>query len=251
MFATHFFAFMDWKPEYFKYALPADGNPILARMARLAKELHVVLPVNFFERANNAYYNTIMMLDHEGRELGFYRKAHIPMGPPGCFEKGVYHRWRYRIQGVADQIRQPGRRYLLGSMVSRIGSLHVRHGSGLVCSYPTGIGSGCLDHWQTAMQGHAAARYHASHRINRIGREAGEFGETTFWGRSFIAGPTGQIVSKAGADAEEVIVAEFDLEANREMRANWGIFRDRRPDLYWPLMTLDGKTRQGSTPPAP
>jgi predicted amidohydrolase len=87
MFATHFFAFMDWKPEYFKFAMPVQNNPILQRMSTLAKELGVVLPVNFFERANNAYYNTIMMIDDEGRELGIYRKSHIPMGPPGCFEK--------------------------------------------------------------------------------------------------------------------------------------------------------------------
>src|SRR3546814_512040 len=93
MFATHFFAFMDWKPEYFRFAMPVAGNPILARMAKLAKELGMVLPVNFFERANNAYYNTIMMIDDEGRELGIYRKSHIPMGPPGCFEK-VYTRER-------------------------------------------------------------------------------------------------------------------------------------------------------------
>src|SRR5258705_13255808 len=70
MFATHFFAFMDWKPEYFKFAMPAKSNPILARMTGLAKELGVVLPVNFFERANNAYYNTIMMIDDKGKELG-------------------------------------------------------------------------------------------------------------------------------------------------------------------------------------
>jgi N-carbamoylputrescine amidase len=115
--------------------------------------------------------------------------------------------------------------------------------------YPTGIGSDCHDHWQTAMQGHAASNITPLIASNRIGRETGEFGETTFWGRSFIAGPTGQIVAKAGSDREEVVTAEFDLEANREKRANWGIFRDRRPDLYWPLMTLDGKSLQSSTPP--
>jgi N-carbamoylputrescine amidase len=87
MFATHFFAFMDWKPDYFKFAMPIQNNPILQRLSALAKELGVVLPVNFFERANNVYYNTIMMIDDEGRELGIYRKSHIPMGPPGCFEK--------------------------------------------------------------------------------------------------------------------------------------------------------------------
>ena len=83
---------------------------------------------------------------------------------------------------------------------------------------------------------------------NRIGREEGSLGSTTFWGRSFIAGPTGQVVAKASADREEVIVAEFDIDEVREKRANWGVFRDRRPDLYWPLLTLDGATPQGPPP---
>jgi N-carbamoylputrescine amidase len=87
MFATHFFAFMDWKAEYFKYAQPVEGNPMLERMSRLARELDVVQPVNFFERANNAHYNTVMVIDADGSQLGIYRKTHIPVGPPGCFEK--------------------------------------------------------------------------------------------------------------------------------------------------------------------
>src|SRR3546814_787791 len=87
MFATHFFAFMDWEPEYFALAELVEDSSTLKRMGALAKELGVVLPVNFFERANNAYYNTIMVFDADGRELGIYRKSHIPVGPPGCFEK--------------------------------------------------------------------------------------------------------------------------------------------------------------------
>jgi N-carbamoylputrescine amidase len=89
MFATHFFAFMDWKPEYFKFAMPVQNNPILQRMSALAKELGVVLPVNFFERANNAYYNTIMMIDDEGTELGIYRKSHIPMALPVASRRSI------------------------------------------------------------------------------------------------------------------------------------------------------------------
>ena len=244
MFATHFFAFMDWKPEYFKFAHPIDGNPVIARMSKLARELGVVLPVNVFERANNAYYNTIVMIDDAGEQLGIYRKSHIPMGPPGCFEK-VYTSegdtgfkvWdtRFGKLGVGicwDHWCPESARCMSGM------------GADLLF-YPTGIGSDCHDHWQTTMQGHAGANLTPVVVSNRIGREEGEFGATTFWGRSFIAGPTGQVVAKASQDREEVITAAFDLEHNREMRANWGVFRDRRPDLYWPLMTLDGKSLQG------
>jgi N-carbamoylputrescine amidase len=244
MFATRFFAFMDWKPEYFRLAMPIEGNPILKRMGALAKELGVVLPVNFFERANNAYYNTVMVIDDEGRELGIYRKSHIPLGPPGCFEKN------YTSEGDTG----------FKVWKTRFGSLGVGvcwdqwfpEAARCMCVlgadflfYPTGIGSDCHDHWQVTMQGHAAANLTPLVASNRIGKEEGAFGSTTFWGRSFIAGPTGQILAKAGADKEEVLTAEFDIEELREKRANWGVFRDRRPDLYWPLMTLDGATPQG------
>lgn len=243
MFATHFFAFMDWKAEYFKFAHPIAGNPILARMAKLAKELGVVLPVNFFERANNAYYNTIMVIDDQGQELGIYRKSHIPMGPPGCFEKV------YTSEGDTGFKVWPTRFGNLGVGVCwdqwfpESARCMCVMGADLLF-YPTGIGSDCHDHWQTVMLGHAGANLTPLVCSNRIGTESGEFGATTFWGRSFIAGPKGEIVAKAGRDREEVLVAEFDLEANREMRANWGVFRDRRPDLYGPLTTLDGKSRQ-------
>ncbi|MEO7398651.1 MAG: nitrilase-related carbon-nitrogen hydrolase [Ilumatobacteraceae bacterium] len=247
MFSTHFFAFNDWKDEYFTYAAPVEGHPILARMGELAKELGVVLPINFFERANNAFYNTIMMINDDGEQLGIYRKSHIPMGPPGCFEK-VYTSegdtgfkvWetRFGTLGVGvcwDQWFPESARCMCVM------------GADLLF-FPTGIGSDCHDHWQVTMRGHAAANLTPLVASNRIGREEGALGATTFWGRSFIAGPTGRVVAEASSDTEEVITAEFDLEENRIKRADWGVFRDRRPALYWPLLTLDGKTSQASTP---
>lgn len=239
MFAQHFFAFMDWKPEYFALAETAEDSVVLKRMGALAKELGAVLPVNFYERANNAYYNTIMIFDADGSRLGTYRKAHIPVGPPGCFEK-VYTSpgdtgfkvWntRYGRIGVAicwDQWFPESARIMCVQ------------GADLLF-YPTGIGSDCHDHWEITMRGHAAANLTPLVCSNRVGTESGEFGSTTFWGRSFIAGPTGAVVAKASRDKEEVVTATFDLEKNRAMRANWGVFRDRRPDLYQPLLTLDG-----------
>ncbi len=242
MFATHFFAFMDWKPEYFRYAAPADdSNPVIARMKRLAAELGVVLPVNFFERANNAYYNTIMIIDGDGRELGLYRKAHIPVGPPGCFEKVYTSPGDTGFKAWKSGFGTIGVGICWDQWFPESARIMVLLGAELLF-YPTGIGSDCHDHWQRAMQGHAAANLTPLVASNRIGRESGEFGTTNFWGRSFIAGPQGEIVAKASSDQEEAITASFDLEAIREMRANWGVFRDRRPDLYGPLLTLDGVT---------
>ena len=240
MFATHFFAFNDWKPEYFALARPLAGNPILERMAHLARELGVVLPVNVFERANNAYYNTIAVIDADGRQLGIYRKSHIPAGPPGSFEKIYtspgdtgFRAWHTAHGSIGVGI-------CWDQWFPESARIMALKGAEILF-YPTGIGSDCHGHWQRTMQGHAAANLTPLVAANRVGSETGDLGTTQFWGRSFIAGPTGEIVAEAGGEDEAVILAGFDLEAIREMRANWGIFRDRRPDLYSPLLTLDGE----------
>ncbi|HEY1385959.1 MAG TPA: carbon-nitrogen hydrolase [Dongiaceae bacterium] len=241
MFSTHFFEFMDWKPEHFKIGQPLEGHPVLVRMSKLARELGVVLPVNVYERANNAYYNTIVMIDHGGEQLGIYRKSHIPMGPPGCFEKVYTNPGDTGFKVWPTKFGNLGVGICWDQWFPESARCMCVMGADLLF-YPTGIGSDCHDHWQITMQGHAAANLTPLVVSNRIGTEEGEFGKTTFWGRSFIAGPNGQIVAKAGRDREEIITATFDLEENREMRANWGVFRDRRPDLYWPLMTMDGRS---------
>lgn len=115
-------------------------------------------------------------------------------------------------------------------------------GAGLLF-YPTAIGSDCHDHWETVMRGHAGANLVPPVATNRVGREVGDLGEVTFWGRSFIAGQRGATLAKADRSSETFMLQRFDFEAIRELRAHWGLFRDRRPDLYGPLLTLDGQTR--------
>ena len=113
--------------------------------------------------------------------------------------------------------------------------------------YPTAIGSDPADpsldsrnHWQQVMQGHAAANMVPVVASNRIGHEQGEICNVMFYGSSFIAGPMGEIVTSIDRASEGVITASFDLDKITQMRINWGIFRDRRPDLYGTLSTLDG-----------
>lgn len=240
MFSQHFFAFMDWKSEYFALSESIDG-PTVSYMRKLAKELGVVIPVNFFERANNAYYNTLAIVDADGQILGTYRKMHMPGGPPGCYEK-IY--------------TSPGDKgfKVWDTAYGRIGSgvcwdQWFPESARIMCLmgadilfYPTGIGSDCHGHWQRVMQGHAGANLTPLVCSNRVGYEKGDLGETTFWGRSFIADQTGAVVAEADQTSETFITSTFDVEIIREMRANWGVFRDRRPDAYGPLLTLDGKT---------
>ena len=111
-----------------------------------------------------------------------------------------------------------------------------------VLFYPSAIGSDCFTHWQTVMRGHAGANLMPLVCSNRVGHEKGDLGETDFWGRSFIADPRTEIVAQADDHSDMFISATFDLEEIRALRDEWAVFRDRRPELYAPLLTSDGTT---------
>lgn len=244
LFETPYFC-KDQAQEHFALAHPVEDHPVIGRMAALAAELGVVLPVSFFERAHNAYYNSLVVLDADGRTLGLYRKSHIPDGP-GYQEKFYFNPGdtgfkvfptRYGTLGVAicwDQWFPEGARAMALKGAE-------------ILFYPTAIGTepqdatlDSKDHWQRTMQGHAAANMVPLVASNRIGTEDGEACTLTFYGASFIADATGAKVAEAPRDDQAVITATFDLERLRAQRASWGLFRDRRPDLYAPLLTLDG-----------
>jgi N-carbamoylputrescine amidase len=219
-------------------------------MSALAAELSVVLPVSFFERANTAYYNALAMIDADGRNLGVYRKSHIPDGP-GYQEKFYFNPgdsgfkvWRTRFCALGAAV-------CWDQWFPEAARAMALQGAE-VLFYPTAIGSepqdpglNSKDHWQRTMQGHAAANLVPLVAANRIGREDGESCTLTFHGHSFITDQTGAKVAEAGADERAILTASFDLDAIRAQRASWGLFRDRRPDLYGPLLTLDGTTPQG------
>jgi N-carbamoylputrescine amidase len=245
LFETPYFC-QDQLADNFRLAAPFDANPLIGEMAELAARLAVVLPVSFFERAGKAYFNSVAIVDADGRVLGRYRKSHIPDGP-GYQEKFYFTPgdtgfkvWptRYGIVGCGicwDQWFPEAARAmaLMGAEA---------------LYYPTAIGTepppappvDSRDHWRTVMRGHAGANYMPLVAANRIGTEKGAAGEMTFYGSSFIAGPTGDIVAELGRDEEGVVCARFDLDDIARMRASWGLFRDRRPDLYGALCSFDG-----------
>jgi len=246
VFASHEFQFMDWKPEHFALAETLDG-PSISAMRALAKELGIVIPTNFFERANNAYFNTVAMIDADGSVLGIYRKSHIPLGAPGCYEKVYSNPGDTGFQAFETAFGTIGSGVCWDQWFPEAARIMALKGAEILC-YPTAIGSDCHDHWETVMRGHAAANVMPLVAANRVGREKGDLGEVTFWGRSFIAGPQGQILQKADRTSETFILETFDLDEIRQMRAHWGLFRDRRPDLYGPLLTLDGKRSIATLP---
>ena len=246
LFETPYFC-QDQSAEHFKWAAPFEGNPLVVSMAELARELQVVLPVSFFERAGHTHFNSLAMIDADGRVIGLYRKSHIPDGP-GYQEKFYFTpgdtgfrvwRTRYGAFGAAicwDQWFPESARAmaLMGAEA---------------LFYPTAIGSepppappvDSRDHWRRVMQGHAGANFMPLIASNRIGTEKGQAGEITFYGSSFIAGPHGEIAAELGGTDEGVATASFDLDDIAKARASWGLFRDRRPDLYGPLVSHDGK----------
>jgi len=244
LFETPYFC-KDQRRESFALARPADGHPTLERMSRLAAELRVVLPVSFFERANNAYYNSLMVIDADGRRLGLYRKSHIPDGP-GYQEKYYFNPGDTGFRVWDTAYARIGVGICWDQWFPECARAMALMGADILF-YPTAIGSepqdaglDSRDHWQRVMQGHAGANMTPLVAANRIGRERGESCAVTFYGSSFIAGPLGEKLAEAGRDEEAVLTAAFDLEGIRAARAAWGVFRDRRPDLYAPLLTLDG-----------
>jgi len=232
-------------PEYLQLATTVEENPAIAHFQKIAKELAVVLPVSFFEQAGRARFNSIAIIDADGKILGVYRKSHIPDGP-GYHEKYYFNpgdtgfkvwQTRYAKIGVAicwDQWFPESARSmaLLGAEL---------------LFYPTAIGSEphdpniiSRDHWQRVQQGHAGANLMPLIASNRIGREDQSDYHINFYGSSFIANQFGEKVEEANKTDEAVLVHSFDLDALEHTRSAWGVFRDRRPNLYGPIKTLDG-----------
>ncbi|WMV55949.1 hypothetical protein MTR67_049334 [Solanum verrucosum] len=237
------------KEEFFHRAKPYLGHPTIVRMQNLAKELGVVIPVSFFEEANNAHYNSVAIIDADGTDLGLYRKSHIPDGP-GYQEKFYFNPGDTGFKVFQTKYAKIGVAICWDQWFPEAARAMALQGAE-VLFYPTAIGSepqdGGLDsrdHWRRVMQGHAGANVVPLVASNRIGKEIIETehgnSEITFYGYSFIAGPTGELVAAAGDKEEAVLVAQFDLDKIKSKRHGWGVYRDRRPDLYKVLLTLDG-----------
>ena len=246
LFETPYFC-QDQLVDHFKLAAPAEGNPLIAEMSDLAKELGVVLPVSFFERAGRAHFNSLAMVDADGKVLGIYRKSHIPDGP------GYQEKYYFTPGDTGFKVWQTK----FGTMGSGIcwdqwfpeSARTMALMGAEVLFYPTAIGTepppappvDSRDHWRRTMQGHAAANMVPLVASNRIGKETGSAGEMTFYGSSFIADPTGGLTAEMGRNEEGFVTAAFDLDEIHQARTSWGLFRDRRPELYGAIAGHDGR----------
>ena len=230
--------------EFYAYAKPVDEHPAVLMAKRLAKELSVVLPVSFFEKAGNVLFNSVACVDADGAVLGVYRKTHIPDDhfyqekfyfTPGDSGFQVFDT-RYGKVGVGICWDQwfPETARCLALMGAE------------VILYPTAIGSepvldcDSMPHWRRCMQGHSASNLMPVIAANRVGLEevtpceanGNQKSALKFYGSSFITDGAGEVIRSMDRDSEGVITAEFDLDELERERFSWGLFRDRRPEMY-------------------
>jgi N-carbamoylputrescine amidase len=248
LFETPYFC-QDEIHAFFALAKPLAENPAVAHFAKIARELGVVLPISVFERAGQVFFNTIVILDADGASLGYYRKTHIPDGP-GYSEKFYFSPGDTGFKVWDTKYARIGVGICWDQWFPETSRAMALMGAELLL-FPTAIGSepqapelDSRDHWQRTMQGQAAANVMPLIAANRIGVEHGHRGTSmTFYGSSFIADHTGGKVAEANRTDETVLTATFDLDAIAELRGYWGTFRDRRPEMYAPLLTLDGQRK--------
>lgn len=243
LFAREYFC-QQRRYDFYNYAMPTEQDPAVQMGMRLAKELQVVLPISFYERDLNRLYNSIACIDADGTILGVYRKTHIPDDhfyqekfyfSPGDSGFRVFNT-KYGVIGIGicwDQWFPETARCLALQGAE-------------ILFYPTAIGSepilecDSMPHWRRVMQGHAAANLLPVVAANRIGLEEvtpceannNQSSALNFYGSSFIADGTGEILASASRDKEEILLQEFDLAALAQDRLSWGLFRDRRPECY-------------------
>ncbi|KAL4574307.1 hypothetical protein LXL04_021136 [Taraxacum kok-saghyz] len=253
LFEGHYFC-QAQREDFFQRAKPYKDHPTISRMQKLAKELGVVIPVSFFEEANNAHYNSIAIIDADGTDLGIYRKSHIPDGP-GYEEKFYFNPGDTGFKVFQTKFAKIGVAICWDQWFPEAARAMVLQGAELLF-YPTAIGSepqddglDSRDHWKRVMQGHAGANLVPLVASNRVGKEVikTEHGDSsiTFYGNSFIAGPTGEIITVANDKEEAVLVAKFDLDQIKSKRHKYP-----QSNIMYPSLSQDYSPKQAPPPPS-
>jgi N-carbamoylputrescine amidase len=249
LFETPYFC-IEQDVRHLELARPLSASRAVQHFRALARELNVVLPVSFFESAGRAFFNSVAIVDADGSVLGIYRKAHIPNGP-GYQEKNYFSPGDTGFKVWNTRFARIGVGICWDQWFPESARIMALQGAELLF-FPTAIGSepppalavNSREHWQRAQQGQAAANLVPLIAANRYGLERSlqdpQRLYIRFYGSSFIADATGAKVTEAPEEGDAVLTATFDLTALAQLRNNWFVFRDRRPELYAPLMSLDG-----------
>jgi N-carbamoylputrescine amidase len=250
LFETPYFC-IEQDARHLALARPAATSAAVQHFIPIARELGVVLPISFFERAGAAYFNSIAILDADGTNLGVYRKSHIPNGP-GYQEKNYFSPGDTGFRVWNTRFARIGVGICWDQWFPETARVMALQGAELFF-FPTAIGSepppavpvNSRDHWQRTQQGQAAANLTPLVAANRYGLERSVQDPDglyiRFYGSSFIADAQGAKVAEAGEEGDAVLTHSFDLTAAAQQRDNWFVFRDRRPELYGALTTFDGQ----------
>ncbi|WP_077966304.1 N-carbamoylputrescine amidase [Ensifer adhaerens] len=245
LFQTPYFC-LEQTIDHLDLAASLGEDRAVRHFRAVAKELGVVLPISYYEKAGPAQYNSLAIIDADGEILWNYRKSHIPQAP-GYEEKFYFSPGDTGIRAVDTKYARIGCGICWDQWFPETARALALQGADLLF-FPTAIGSeqkaeiDSSGHWRRTMQGHAAANMVPVIASNRVGSEVAGGNEALFYGTSFIADQTGAIVAEANRTDETYLTARFDLDAVRVFRRSWGIYRDRRPDLYVAIRTLDGQT---------
>jgi N-carbamoylputrescine amidase len=250
LFETPYFC-IEQDARHLNLARTVEDNRAVRHFGRVARELGVVLPISFFERSGPVYFNSIAIIDADGTNLGVYRKSHIPNGP-GYQEKNYFSPgdtgfkvWNTRFARIGVGICWDQWFPETARAMALLGAE--------IFLYPTAIGTepppaqpvNSREHWQRTQQGHAAANLTPLVASNRYGLERSlqnpEGLYIRFYGSSFIADAMGAKLAEAPEEGDAVLTTTLDLDAIAQLRDNWFVFRDRRPDLYGALVSLDGR----------
>ena len=241
LFETLYFC-KDMDEKYFAWAKPLKNNELLQHFSNLAKELHVVLLVSYFEKAKEEYFNSLVVIDADGSVMDNYRKTHIPDGP-GYEEKFYFKAGDTGFKVYDTAYAKIGVGICWDQWFCETARALTLMGAEIIF-YPTAIGSepeievDSKEHWQRVQMGHAAANTVPVVAANRIGVEQGESCELTFYGSSFITDYTGKKIAEASRDKEEIVYGEFDLAENARQREYWGLLKDRKADKYKQLILI-------------
>lgn len=244
LFETPYFC-IDTKNEHFDLAKQLSDQPTIKKMQAIAKEREVVLPISFFEKSGLVYFNSVVVIDADGSIIGHYRKSHIPDFP--LYEEKFYFSPGDTGFRVFDtKFAKIGIGICWDQWFPEAARVMALMGAELLL-YPTAIGSeldkpdlDSKNHWQNTMCGHAAANIMPVIASNRIGKESSNDLSMEFYGSSFISNHLGELVSEADRESEKIITHTFDLDLITQYRRDWGVYRDRRTDLYNEILTLDG-----------
>ncbi|MBO4219025.1 MAG: N-carbamoylputrescine amidase [Erysipelotrichaceae bacterium] len=247
LFDRHYFC-QERRYEYYSYAMSVDEHPAVLMARRLAEELHVVLPVSFYERDGNILYNSLAFIDADGSLLGVYRKTHIP-DDHYYQEKFYFTPGNSGFKVFDTAYGKMGAGICWDQWFPETARCLALDGAELIF-FPTAIGSepilsvDSMGHWRRVMQGHAAANLVPVIAANRIGLEevtpcrenSGQQSSLLFYGSSFITDETGEIVADGSRNEEEILIYPFDLDQIAANRLSWGLFRDRREETYQRIM---------------